>query len=266
MFDGTHSLNPLFKILFGFSVYFSQHSIKIWQFHHFSFHWALNKASQITKSTKFPSGLGSRFPSYNTCRYGSKSRVVFFFFWSGWVYKQQQPVAAQLHSDPCRYSLGWATSALSDNTKVRRGISEETGFVEQEYLTWPRVAVSEAVATKVPVSVSSSPSCLSAKKPQRHFARKSKFLLRRKRADNLFWGADCFECSQVINKLKDAGESVRQRKRQILGGFNWNNISHRGVVLFPSATAMLHFMPPCTLPFPTFPLWPVVLKANTVNQ
>lgn len=181
------------------------------------------------------------------------------------MYKQQQPVAAQQHSDPCGYSLGWATTALSDNTKVRRGICEETGFVEQERLTWSRVAVSDAVAAKVPVSVSSSPSHIpKKKKTQRHIARKSTFLIRRKTADNLFWGADCFERSQVINKLKDAGESERQRKRQILGGFNWNNISHRGDVLFPSATAMLHFMPPCTLPFPTFPL--TVFAFNTTGQ
>lgn len=192
--------------------------------------------------------------------------LFFFFFWAGWVCKQQ-PVAAQLHSDPCRYSLGWAASALSDNTKVRRGICDETGFVEQERLTWPRVAVSDAVASKVPVSVSSSPLRLSAKKPPRDISpQKSRFLIRRKTADNLFWGADCFERSQVINNLKDAGESERQGKRQILGGFNWNNISHRGVVQFPSATAMVHFMAPSTLPFPTFPLWLYLPSTSLANQ
>lgn len=162
----------LFFLSFWFFL-FSQHSIKIWQFHHFSFDRALSKASQIIQ---IPPNNPPNSPlvwapgSSHTCRYGSNSRVAlfcFFIFWSGWVYKQQQPVAAQQHSDPCGYLLAWATPALSDNTKVRRGICEETGFVEQERLTWPRVAVSDAVAAKVPVSVSSSPSHIPKKKNPR---------------------------------------------------------------------------------------------------
>lgn len=170
MFEGKRSLNPLFFILLVFLFNFHNILSKYGNFIIFLF-TELSKCHRLPNPSNFPLVWAPGSP--HTWCYGSNSRVAFFFFWSGWVYKQQQPVAAQLHSDPCRYSLGWATSALSDNTRVRRGICDETGFVEQERLTWPRGAVSDAVASKLPVSVSSSPSRLSAKKTKRHIARKS---------------------------------------------------------------------------------------------
>lgn len=55
------------------------------------------------------------------------------------------------------------------------------------------------------------------------------------------------------------------KERQILGSFNWNNISHGGVVLVPFAIAMFHFMPPCALLFSHFPSL-TVLAFDTTGQ
>lgn len=154
---------------------------------------------------------------------------------------------------------------LSDKTEVRQVLCGETRFVEQEHLRWSRVAVSGAVMCRVQVSVSSSPSCPSAE-PENILPVSSWISFLKKTADDLFSEADCFKLSQVINKLKDAGESRRHRERQILAGFNWNNISHGGVVLFPLAIAMFHFMPPCALLFPTFPLCLYLPSTPLANQ
>lgn len=145
-----------------------------------------------------------------------------------------------------------------DKTEVRQALCGESRFVEQEHPRRWGVAVSDALTFRVRVFIPLPPFLCGTR---RRFAGKAaQFRFWRKTADDLFQKQIVSSISQVINKLKDGGGgrgggggegSRRQKERQILGGFNWNNISRGSVVLFPLAIEMFHFMPPCALLFPT---------------